>query len=102
MSDGFEQLTNPDEVISVDSRYRFIANIDMFKVGQLAQESKKRLLYAHQQSAWDGWAGEGVPCEILQLGAKGWRKGKVRMRIELEFCPDEPESPLDDIRQITP
>lgn len=62
------------------------------------------------------WFGEGVDCEMLRLGAKGWQKGKVRIRVSLEFCPDEPEvpktpesnkpeiaqseSPLDDIRRM--
>lgn len=46
----------------------------------------------------------GIDCEILKVGAKGWQKGKVRLKVTLEFCPDEPEeniaeSPLDDIRQ---
>lgn len=63
-----------------------------------------------------GCFGDGVNCEVLKIGAKGWKKGKVRIRVSLEFCPDEPdiqealesnqllsnqlESPLDDIRQM--
>lgn len=59
---------------------------------------------------------EGVKCEALKVGSKGWKKGKMRIRVSLEFCPDEPdieealesnqlvsnqsESPLDDIRQM--
>jgi hypothetical protein len=60
------------------------------------------------------WWGEGKDCEILSIGAKGWQKGKIRMKVTLEFCPDEPEveetstsntitepeSPLDDLRQM--
>ncbi len=51
------------------------------------------------------WLGEGVDCEILKIGAKGWQKGKIRIKVTLEFCSDEPEisqpeSPLDDIRQM--
>jgi hypothetical protein len=62
------------------------------------------------------WFSEGKDCEILKIGAKGWQKGKVRLRVSLEFCPDEPdvektptsnqlkisqpESPLDDIRRM--
>lgn len=58
---------------------------------------------------------EGLDCEILKLGARDWQKGKVRIEIHLEFCPDEPEieetppivpaepkeseSPLDDLRR---
>ena len=63
-----------------------------------------------------GWFSQGVDCEILNMGAKGWQKGKLRVKITLEFCPDEPaveeppaskkpestepESPLDDIRRM--
>ncbi|MBD2130713.1 hypothetical protein H6F97_30835 [Microcoleus sp. FACHB-1] len=34
----------------------------------------------------EGWAGEGVKCEVLRPG-KNWQKGKVRLR--MEFVPDE-------------
>lgn len=49
------------------------------------------------------WINEGVDCEVLNLGANQWKKGKVRIKISFEFCPDEPEvseyeSPLDEIR----
>lgn len=60
--------------------------------------------------------GDGMNCEVLKINSKGWKKGKVRIRVSLEFCPDEPdveeipvsnqleinqpESPLDDIRQM--
>ncbi|NEQ23293.1 MAG: hypothetical protein F6K28_29895 [Microcoleus sp. SIO2G3] len=48
---------------------------------------------------------QGVNGEVLRIGAKGWQKGKWRIRVSLEFSPDEPEisqpdSPLDDIRQM--
>lgn len=62
------------------------------------------------------WFSQGVACEILSPKNNGWRKGKVRIKVTLEFCPDEPEieetdainkteinqakSPLDDIRQM--
>ena len=51
----------------------------------------------------------GVDAEILEPKSGEWKKGKVRMRVVLEFCPDEPEeikdgstgqiNSLDDIRQ---
>ena len=46
----------------------------------------------------------GQNCEILQVGSNGWKKGKIRLKVSLEFIPDEPEineieSPLDDISQ---
>lgn len=48
---------------------------------------------------------EGIDCEVLNLGAKTWQKGKIKIKVTVEFCPNEPatiqlESPLDDIRQI--
>ncbi|MBD2580223.1 KGK domain-containing protein [Oscillatoria sp. FACHB-1406] len=46
----------------------------------------------------------GVDVEILKLKDPRWQKGKIRMKLVVEFIPDEPEkveseSPLDDIRQ---
>ncbi len=57
------------------------------------------------------WFDDGINCEILKIGAKGWQKGKIKIKVTLEFCPDEPEieeapeitqpeSPLDDIRRM--
>ena len=58
--------------------------------------------------------GSGLDGEVLKIGAKGWQKGKLRIKVTVEFCHDEPEvdetapsneilqpeSPLDDIRQM--
>ena len=49
--------------------------------------------------------GNGLDGEVLKIGAKGWQKGKLKIRVTAEFYPDEPEisepeSPLDDIRQM--
>ncbi len=33
---------------------------------------------------------QGIPVEILQEG-KQWRKGKIRVNISIEFCPDSIE-----------
>ena len=54
------------------------------------------------------WNKHGVEAEILDPKSGGWKKGKVRMRVVLEFCPDEPEeiaidnsenNSLNDIRK---
>ena len=56
---------------------------------------------------------EGIDCQVLKIGSKGWQKGKVQIEFNkniksgeaqtsIKFCPDEPleaKSPLDDIRQ---
>ncbi len=57
----------------------------------------------------DDWS-NGVVAEILEPKSGEWKKGKMRLRVILEFCPDEPEdatinnvqqnsNSLDDIRQ---
>lgn len=47
---------------------------------------------------------EGINCEVFKSGAAGLQKGRLRAKLVLEFCPDEPilekNSPLDDIRQM--
>ncbi|MDJ0690974.1 MAG: KGK domain-containing protein [Xenococcaceae cyanobacterium MO_188.B32] len=50
------------------------------------------------------WFEEGVDFQILRAGSQGWEKGKMKIKVTLEFCLDEPEkveseSPLDDIRK---
>jgi len=49
--------------------------------------------------------GDGLECEILKLGSTGWQQGKLRLKVTLEFIPEEPEitnteSPLDDLRRM--
>jgi hypothetical protein len=57
------------------------------------------------------WFNNGIDCEILNLGAKNWKKGRVKIKISVEFYVEEetdssnkevsePESPLDDLRQM--
>jgi hypothetical protein len=46
------------------------------------------------------WFDRGQECEILKAGSPGWQKGKLKIKVTLEFIPYEPEvakSPLDDI-----
>jgi hypothetical protein len=50
------------------------------------------------------WLYEGKDCEVLHLGSKSWEKGKIKIKVTVEFCPNEPKvkepiSELDDIRQ---
>jgi KGK domain len=49
---------------------------------------------------------DGVDCEVLKIGSKGWqKKGKLRIKVALEFIPDESENgeleaELDDIHSM--
>ncbi len=53
---------------------------------------------------------EGIQCRVMTTRQQGWRFGKIRLKIELQFIPDEPltdqnidhlESPLDEIRKTS-
>lgn len=114
MSDKFKSLER-DEVISMENSAKILMPHVTFKMSELLN-ALKELVRRH-----DGltdykaqWFLDGIECQVLTYGAKDWKKGKVRLTIE--FCPDEPEieetppneqpeiteieSPLDDLRQL--
>jgi KGK domain len=41
------------------------------------------------------WLDEGIACEILTPGAKGWETGRIRVKVSLEFCSDNSENNLN-------
>ena len=56
---------------------------------------------------------EGMDAQILNLGSKFWKKGKLKFKLSLQFFTEEkieefskqdvikePESPLDDLRRM--
>ena len=47
----------------------------------------------------DVWFNEGVDCKMLKAGTNGWQKGKLKIKISVEFIPDEPESSVDELRR---
>ena len=49
----------------------------------------------NHQRTWN----DSVDAEILEPHSGEWKKGKIRMRVILEFCPDEPEEINNDILQ---
>lgn len=58
-----------------------------------------------RKNVTQSWTSDtGVDSEILRVQDNQWKKGKVKVKVIVEFCYDEPEteqleSPLDDIRQ---
>lgn len=68
-----------------------------------------------KQSPNVNWFQKGIDCEILILGSQSWKKGKVKIKISVEFYAEEedvqitdsnnseisePDSPLDDLRRM--
>lgn len=86
-------------------------NQPMCKVEDFLIALKCKLL-GIQRSYWEKedydhhktWFTDGYEAEVLDVGAEGWKKGRIKINISVEFIPDDPEdvsqeSPLDDIRQ---
>ncbi|HCF30516.1 MAG TPA: KGK domain-containing protein [Cyanobacteria bacterium UBA11049] len=97
MNNRFEAL-NSDDVVSVNPET--FENLDISHTSRVVHLLAALQEYFYHATNEAILFTEGIDCEVLRLGAKGWQKGKVR--INLEFCPNqlsEPESPLDDIRQ---
>ena len=44
------------------------------------------------ESDYNGWlADSGIECKLLRLGDSQWKSGKIRVRIGVEFIPDDEE-----------
>lgn len=93
-----------------------------FKKSELEENIKDLLLNFNRYyvDARTKLLDEGLGCEVLKFKSQDWQKGKIRVRIEVDFCPDQPEpltsksetedgqnsnnqslnSSLDDIRSI--
>lgn len=100
MDEQFQPLKK-GEVISVDDSAQILIGHRTFKVGEFAESIRTQLEYGLGGSGWteekDSWFSDnGINCEVLRFGADGWQKGKVR--ISLEFCPEEPR-PADPVAE---
>ncbi len=101
MSDRFEPL-NSGEVVSVHNDTQVLSGHRTFRVGELSDAIKAQL--ANAIAGWseekNGWfTPEGIDCEALRFGSNGWKKGRIRLC--LEFCPDEPKSDTDTTTTAT-
>lgn len=92
MDEQFRTL-NKGEVLSVDDSSQILIGHRTFRVSEFSESIRMQLEYG--LGGWteekDGWfSDKGIHCEVLRFGANGWQKGRVR--ISLEFCPDESRS----------
>jgi hypothetical protein len=90
--EGEFQRLHHNEVVSVNSAaFENLEVSSTFKVIQLLAVIKELVgLETLESSLFD----QGIDCEVLRFSAPNWKKGKVRLT--LEFCPDQVESPLED------
>jgi hypothetical protein len=115
----FQQIEHEDSnaVVSFDNGTtfkvsKFMENLNSFFRHSILKDLSEKLKQVglgtppEHRHTWN----QGVDAEILEPQSGEWKKGKVRMRVILEFCPDGPEevkiahtrqneNSLDDIRQ---
>jgi hypothetical protein len=72
---------NDDDVVLMENAEATFVNAKLFKIGWFKVGLNRISSYMNN------WLKEGFDCEILQARGGGWRKGKLRLR--LEFVPDE-------------
>lgn len=89
------ETIKPDTVISVSNDDQFLISHPTFRVDEFIRELSSRF-YCDDDSSIKKWFEKGMECQALIPG-KPWKKGRIR--VCLEFIPDEVDSPLDDIRQ---
>jgi KGK domain len=71
---------------------KFMEQLNTFFSHSILKDLSEKLKQAglgtppEHRYAWN----QGVNAEILEPQSGEWKKGTVRMRVILEFCPDEP------------
>jgi hypothetical protein len=84
MSNQFEPLDS-ETAVSIEGS-RIVVSERMFKSEDFIEACLRRLDIRDETRDWvDG----EVDCEILEPGSPKWVKGKLRISINLEFCPSE-------------
>lgn len=91
-------FTNSNIENTIYSELANQSNLQIEQNTEISNNDSEKIVYKNE------WLGEGTYCEVLKLGAEDWQKGKIKVRVSVEFCPDEqesdqPESSIDDIRQ---
>ncbi|MBD2491127.1 KGK domain-containing protein [Aulosira sp. FACHB-615] len=76
-----------------------------FKAGELIEAARSWIAKSgHETCSYSTWLRlDGLRCDVLSPSGGGWKSGRVRFRIEFipdepETKPDEPISPLADLR----
>lgn len=75
-------------------------NLNQNLSSNLKLDSSKIIL-GNNPNRFSQWFEEGVECEIMRAyDTKGWRKGKIRVKLNIEFelWEEAEDSPLDSFR----
>ena len=66
--------------------------------------NSQHLIQGNNNDRFSQWFEEGIDCKIMRVNdTKGWRKGKIRVKLTIEFElweeTEESDSPLDNFRE---
>lgn len=81
---GFQP--SDEDVVSMHMSYSVLIKAQTFKISEYVETLKYNSLASFKMPG--EWFEQGVPCNYLKASGGGWQKGKLRLR--LEFVPDEP------------
>ncbi|WP_292766465.1 KGK domain-containing protein [Nostoc sp. NOS(2021)] len=91
-------ILSGDTVVRVDTKKKLGFINGSMVTFQTIQDSIGSFIVAHFPD-YHIWFRGGIRAEILQPG-KEWKKGILKLVVtyHVEFLPDKPEVPLDDLR----
>jgi hypothetical protein len=87
--------------INVKGNAMFFLSTKLFKIGELWEQMKKQMTYGQHdcppfsKDESRSLFYEGIDCDFLGLGNKEWQKG--RLRLKLEFIPEQTEENIEPI-----
>ena len=91
-----------DDVVSLSSKLYRVENVKIslnkFLQSQDGQSASYNLQQTFKKNGIETDAQmtlflctQGADSEILKVASNGWKKGKLKINVSLEFIPDEPE-----------
>lgn len=93
----FQTIENKSHAVKINDTHvsRFFVSESMFKLEELIEGIQCKLInmslndFRNQENINKRWIEDGVEVEILKIGALSWQTGKLRLKVSIEFCPEE-------------
>lgn len=92
-SDGFQNLNRNDVIKIPDKNDRLFLDYATFQSEEWLESFSDFLRTNINTDRYEEWIKAGIECQLLPASGGGWRSGKLRLNIE--FCPDDAEETED-------
>jgi KGK domain len=106
LEDNDTAISLPNNMFKREELMKFV--LEAFKteglnrLGKIIWDKGRGKIPLEENHYRESWLTNGVECEVLSPKSLGWRKGKIRFKLSLEFCPNDEDSivsELDSLRQ---